>query len=197
MAAARTEIPGNPGDRGSLLVVEPGTHAAYFFDFQAEKQQKLFSLCREAVDLKNSALIYVAGKQGVKGIRLSLKDTGFDVSAYEKRQQMKIFDSEEFFLVQGRQTSQFREFAELGEKIRGLEKEFSGRGFSSLVIISETDMLVRKGFLPNYKEFDASVASILKEFPIALVCAFDRRELSARNVSNPEAELGPLHNVIV
>ncbi len=87
MAEASTEIPGGPSDKDLL---EPGFHAAYFFDSQSEKQLKLFSLCREAVDQKNDSLVYVAGKQGVKGIRLSLKDTGFDVAAYEKKQQMKI-----------------------------------------------------------------------------------------------------------
>ncbi len=193
MAAASTEIPGNPGEKGLL---EPGIHAAYFFDSHSEKQLKLFSLCREAVDEKNAYLIYVAGKQGVKGIRLSLKDTGFDVAAYEKKQQMRIIDSEEFFLTTGRQ-QQFRPVQELIEKIKEFEKETSKLGFSPLVILFETDMIVRKGYLGNYKEFDESVSRVLPQSMITLICAFDRRELLARGVTNPESEIGPLHTVIV
>ena len=194
MAEASTEIPGSgPGDKD---LVEPGVHAAYFFDDQAEKQQKLFSICREAVDQKNAYLVYVAGKQGVKGIRLSLKDTGFDVAAYEKRQQMRILDSEEFFMSTSRQPI-FLSGSELVQKISALEKETSAHRYSPLVMIVETDMLVRKGFLPNYKQFDQAVSGLLEQTAIAVICAFDCRELSAKGVSNPESELGPLHNVIV
>jgi hypothetical protein len=193
MAEASTEIPGNPGEKTPL---EPGIHAAYFFDSHSEKQLKLFSLCRECVDEKNAFLIYVAGKQGVKGIRLSLKDTGFDVAAYEKKQQMKIIDSEEFFLTSGRQ-QQFRPMQELVDKVRGLESEAAKLGFSPLVILVETDMLVRKGYLPNYKQFEETMNKILPGSSVTLICAFDRRELSAKGITNPEAEIGPLHTVIV
>jgi len=193
MAEASTEIPGGPGNKDLL---EPGTHAAYFFDSQSEKQLKLFSLCREAVDQKNASLIYIAGKQGVKGIRLSLKDTGFDVAAYEKMQQMKILDSEEFFLNSGRQ-QQFRAIEELVGKIGAYEKDATRLGFSGLLILSETDMLVRKGFLAEYKKFDESMSRMLPQSTVTLLCGFDKRELLARGVANPEAEIGPLHSVIV
>ena len=193
MAEASTEIPHGSGDRDLL---EPGFHAAYFFDSQSEKQLKLFSLCREAVDRKNASLVYVAGKQGVKGIRLSLKDTGFDVAAYEKKQQIKILDSEEFFLISGREP-QFRSPQDLVDKIGVLEKEVSKVGFAGLVILCETDMLVRKGFLAEYKEFDESMGKVIPQSSVTLLCAFDKRELSAKGITNPEAELGPLHEVIV
>src|SRR5579872_599664 len=175
MAEASAEISG----RRKHNSLEPGTHAAYFFDSHSEKQSKLFPLCKEIVDAKNASLIYIAGKQGVKGIRLSLKDTGFDVAAYEKRQQMKIYDSEEFFLSSGRQ-QQFHTSQELVFRIEELAKEASKLGFAGLLILSETDMLVRKGYLTNYKEFDQAVGTGLENSTVTLVCAFDRRELSAR-----------------
>lgn len=193
MAAASTEIPENSGVKDLLGA---GTHTAYFFENHSEKQQKLFSLCREAVDLKNASLVYIAGKQGVKGIRLSLKDTGFDVSAYEKKQQMRIIDSEEFFLTPGRQ-QQFRTLLDLEQRIKEFEKEALKLEFSLLVILSETDMLVRKGYLEKYKEFDELMRRVLAGSSIAMICAFDRRELAARGVMNSESEFGPLHSVIV
>lgn len=193
MAEASTEIPGSSGERDFL---EKGVHAAYFFDSHSEKQARLFSLCREATDQKNASLIYIAGKQGVKGIRLSLKDTGFDVAAYEKKQQMKILDSEEFFLTVSRQ-AKFRPVEELIEKIRGFEKSATDLGFSHVAILCETDMLVRKGFLNDYKKFDESINQIIPQSAIAMICAYDKRELVAQGVSNPESEIGPLHGVIV
>ncbi len=78
-----------------------------------------------------------------------------------------------------------------------LEKEASKAGFAGLVILCETDMLVRKGYLAEYEKFDESMGRILPQSSVTLVCAFDKRELSARGVANPEAELGPLHEVIV
>lgn len=193
MAEASTEIPDGSGERD---ILQPGMHSAYFFDSQSEKQDRLFSLCREAVDEKNASLVYIAGKQGVKGIRLSLKDIGFDVSAYEKRNQMRILDSEAFFLTTTRQ-QQFLSFQEISEKIKTLEKESQSKGFGVLVILCETDMLVRKGFSAGYVDLEANISRLVSESPISFVCAFDRRELLAKGVSNPEAQIGPLHNLIV
>src|SRR5271166_2773210 len=159
MAEASTEIPGGH-NRGRYL--EAGIHAAYFFDSHSEKQQKLFPICRDFVDAKNASLIYIAGKQGVKGIRLSLKDVGFDVAAYEKNKQMKIVDSEEWFLTSGRQ-QQFRPITELADRIKESSKESIDSGFSLLSIISETDMLVRKGFTSNYQEFDDLLSRLVPQ----------------------------------
>src|SRR5579871_6641172 len=148
MAEASAEISG----RRKRGVLEAGTHAAYYFDSHSEKQAKVFPLCKEILDAKNAALIYIAGKQGVKGIRLSLKDTGLDLTPYEKTKQLRIVDSEEWFLTPRQQ--KFRELADLEVELNSRANEAVGTGFSYLCLISETDMLVRKGFLENYKEFD-------------------------------------------
>jgi hypothetical protein len=192
MAEASTEIPGSSGNRDLL---EPGTHAAYFFDSQSEKQLRLFSLCSETVDQRKASLVYIAGKQGVKGIRLSLKDTGFDVSAYEKRSQMKILDSEEFFLTVGRQ-QQFRPVRELCDKITSFESEGQSKGFNAVVVLCETDMLVRKGFSNAYADFEEAISGLVRQSQLSFVCAFDRRELLAKGISNPEAQIGPLHDFV-
>jgi hypothetical protein len=193
MAEASTEIPGGPNTRRYL---EAGIHAAYFFDLNSEKQLKLFPLCREFVDSKNASLIYIAGKQGVKGIRLSLKDIGFDVASYEKNKQMKIADSEEWFLSSGRQ-QQFRPIAELGDKIRQSAKESSESGFSFLAIISETDMLARKGFISDYQEFDILLNRIVPQLKVAIVCAYDKRELVAAGIGDVLTSIRAHHSLII
>src|ERR1700730_8758194 len=142
MAEASAEISPGRRKRGFL---EAGTHAAYFFELQSEKQSKIFPLCREILDSKNAALIYVAGKQGVKGIRLSLKDTGLDLTPYEKTKQLRIVDSEEWFLNSRQQ--KFKDLTELEVELNSRANEVMGSGFNYLCMISETDMLVRKGFL--------------------------------------------------
>ena len=153
MSEASTEIPNKFRDISDLDI---GTHAGYVFDSNSEKQSKLFSLCRESVNVKNCGLLYIAGKQGVKGIRLSLIDTGFDVASYHKNGQMKIVDSEEWFLESDRKP-QFKRVEQLMVEFAKLATETVAMGLSYLVIISETDMLVRKGFLSNYIEFDTSL----------------------------------------
>ncbi|MGH2639897.1 MAG: hypothetical protein ACRDF4_11570, partial [Rhabdochlamydiaceae bacterium] len=99
MSEASAQMPKNPRDQSDLDI---GSHAGYIFESNSEKQKKLFDLCRDAVDAKNSGLLYIAGKQGVKGIRLSLIDTGFDVASYQRKNKLNIVDSEEFYLTASR-----------------------------------------------------------------------------------------------
>ena len=58
-------------------------------------------------------------------------------------------------------------------------------GSSYLVVVSETDMLVRKGFLSNYVEFDTHLGRTIRDLKAAFVCAFDRRELLAAGIKDP------------
>ena len=193
MAEASAEISPGRRKRGFL---EAGSHAAYFFELQSEKQSKIFPLCREILDSKNAALIYVAGKQGVKGIRLSLKDTGFDLGPYEKSKQLRIVDSEEWFLSSIRQ-QKFKELEELETQLNSRANEAIASGFNYLVVISETDMLVRKGFLSNYKDFDAFLNTKLEHAKIAFICAFDKRELAAAGVRDIGADISKLHTEVI
>ncbi|MDA4111069.1 MAG: MEDS domain-containing protein [Thaumarchaeota archaeon] len=193
MAEASTEIPTSPRKRGFL---EAGTHAAYYFDSNAEKQSRIFPLCREIMDAKNAFLIYIAGKQGVKGIRLSLKDVGFDVAQYEKSKQLKIADSEEWFLSSGR-VQKFKELEDLERQLETNAREAIESGFSHVTVISETDMLVRKGFLSSYKEFDRFLNSTIEQIRAAFVCAFDKRELVAAGVRDISADISRLHSQVI
>jgi len=193
MSKASTEIPRDSRSGSSL---EAGIHAAYLFETQSEKQAKLFSLCRDIVDARNSSLIYIAGKQGVKGIRLSLKDIGFDVSFFERTKQLKIVDSEEWFLSSSRQ-QQFKSLQELEQQLASKSQETTSSGFAYLAVISETDMLVRKGFLSKYREFDNLLTRKVRELRCAFVCAFDRRELVAAGVPDVDAEISSSHSRVI
>lgn len=174
----------------------PGDHVAHVFETNSDKQQKLFSLCFDCVGSRNAYVLYIAGKQGVKGIRLSLKDVGFDVAAYERNSQFKIVDSEQWYLTSTRQPT-FKSFEELHSQLLDVSKTISDRGFSMAVLISETDMLVRKGYYTAYKEFDTGLGKKLSELNVALVCVFDRRELQAAGISNALAEVSEFHTALI
>ena len=131
-----------PRDFKNLSSPDVGSHCGYIFESSSDKQSKLFELCREFVS-RNSSVLYIAGKQGVKGIRLSLIDTGFDVASYQRIGKMSIVDSEEWFLAGSRRT-QFKSFVNLEEEFRGASVNAIERGHEFLVVVSETDMLVRK-----------------------------------------------------
>ena len=193
MSKASAEIPRNPKPR---RILDIGSHIGYVFDTSAEKQTKLFSLTREIVDARTSTLVYVAGKQGVKGIRLSLKDTGFDVAFYERNKQLQIADSEEWFTTSGRQ-QQFKSISDIELQMKNKLKDALDSGFSYLSVISETDMLVRKGFLSKYREFDEFLASNIERLGCAFICAFDRRELVAAGISDVNAEVSLLHSGLI
>jgi hypothetical protein len=192
MAEASTEISSGRRKQNSLGA---GTHAAYFFESHSEKQSKVFPLCKEILDDKNASLVYIAGKQGVKGIRLSWKDIGFDVALYERGNRLRIVDSEEWFLT-GRQLK-FKEISELELQLNSTANQAIESGFSYLAVISETDMLVRKGFLSNYKEFDLFLNSKIEHSRIAFVCAFDKRELVAAGVRDITSDISRLHSYVI
>lgn len=193
MAEARIETRSNPSNGRDL---KPGSHYGYVFMSSSDKQAKLFEICKDALLIKSSGILYIAGKQGVKGIRLSLKDIGLEVSSYERIKQFKIVDSEEWFTLSAR-TSQFKKLDELESQFKKASDESVACGFSYLTVVSETDMLVRKGFLSKYKEFDKLLNQKVRELKLAFVCAFDKRELQAANVSDPTAEISELHEFLI
>jgi len=133
----------------------------------------------------------------VKGIRLSLKDTGFDVASYERVRQMKIVDSDEWFLRQDRQKWSFKDMSELREQLTNVIKEATAAGFYFVTVISETDSLVRKGFYDRYQEFDASLGRSLSGIDAAFLCAFDKRELEAAGITNESEDLTKTHSRLV
>ncbi len=193
IAEASTEIPNKFREIPDLDI---GTHAGYVFDSNAEKQMKLFALCKESVNVKNCGLLYIAGKQGVKGIRLSLIDIGFDVASYQRNGQMRIVDSEEWYLENVRRP-QFKSVEQLEEEFRVLATETIALGFSYLIVVSETDMLVRKGFLSKYVEFDEHLSKTIRDLKAAFVCAFDRRELLAAGIKDPTSHVSGSHTVML
>ena len=192
MSEARTEIPNNSIGRQPLDV---GTHNGYLFDSNAEKQDRLFTICRENIRL-NRAVFYVAGKQGVKGIRLSLIDTGFDVASYQRVNQFRILDSEELFLDNSRRPA-FKSLEQVHEQLESAISEFNSSGYEYVIVILETDMLVRKGFLHKYLEFEDWLNDRSKELKASFVCAFDARELIATGVKDPALQVSGLHNFML
>ncbi|MDG6995743.1 MAG: MEDS domain-containing protein [Nitrososphaerota archaeon] len=176
--------------------LEPGAHFAHVFESNSDKQKKLFALCSDCVGKKNAYLLYIAGKQGVKGIRLSLKDVGFDVASYERNAQFKIVDSEQWYLNSGRQTS-FKSFDEIYAEVLEISNTAARGGFSMAVVISETDMLVRKGHYAAYRDMDTRLADRLRDLNIGLVCVFDKRELQAAGIPNALGEVSGYHSVLI
>lgn len=180
-------------DLGGISI---GSHVAYIFVDSAEKQQRLFQLVNESLQDPSAAVLYIAGKQGVKGIRFSMKDYGIDVGAIERQRKIRIVDSDEWYLVAGKTLSfkpigkvrdQFNEFAEVEQQA----------GYYYLTIISETDSVVRKGFFKQYRELETELGKKLALFRAIFVCAYDERELSAKGLPDARSDLTSLHSSIL
>ena len=193
MSEARTEFPGNVKGNHDL---DLGTHAAYLFESSSEKQVKLFEICKDFLRAKNVGLLYIAGKQGVKGIRLSMKDSGVDVSSRERMKQLRLVDSEEWYTSQGK-PARVKSQEELGEQFRKASLEVITAGYSYLAVISETDMLVRKGFFQEYREFDSFITKNIRDLKAMFLCAFDMRELLAAGISDAEKAVGEMHEFLI
>jgi hypothetical protein len=193
MSEAGIQISGNRRSKDPLA---PGSHSALLFESQSDKQERLFSMCRDCVGSRDSYLLYIAGKQGVKGIRLSLKDVGFDVASFEKKNQMKIVDSEAWFVSSARLPI-FKPFDEIYSQFREVSAGAGRAGFHQVTIISETDMIVRKKMYPEFKEFDKKLRDKLLELNAALVCGFDRRELQAAGIPDTTREVSEYHTILI
>ncbi len=187
MTSTREEI--SPSSRIGEFAGE-GTHSAYFFRDSREKQLRLFRLCVDCLE-GSTLVLYIAGKQGTKGIRLSMKDSGVDVAAFERKKKLKIADSEEWFLNSGR-TATFKATELLTEQLKRMLKEWGTSGKEELMVICETDQLVRKGFIKYYMEFERTATELADGTSIAFVCAYDERELSAAHVAREE--IAKLHS---
>ncbi len=184
----------DPGrDLGGLSI---GSHFAYIFGDSAEKQQRLFQLVSESLQDPSSAVLYIAGKQGVKGIRFSMKDYGIDVGAIERQRRIKIVDSEEWYLTAGK-TSTFKPLDTIREQFTGFADAVKQAGYFYNTIISETDFLVRKGFFNQYQEVETELGKKIALLPAVFVCAYDDREIVAAGLQDVRKELSATHSSIL
>ena len=190
MSGSASEISESVNDSGAI---NGGRHLAYIFGLSSEKQSTLFQLCERTVASTENYLLYLSGKQGVKGIRLSLKDVGFDVAQYERAHQFRIVDSEDWFLTASKQRT-FKSNEELREQIALVVTEALSTGHSNTTIISETDSLVRKGFYSRYIEFDQYLSRTIPTMRATFVCAFDFREIDALRIPNSRNEIARVHS---
>jgi hypothetical protein len=171
---------------------EPGAdmHDVYFFSDSREKQLRLFQLCVNSLE-GSYFVLYIAGKQGTKGIRLSMKDEGIDVAHYERSKKLKILDSEDWFLNAGHPVS-FKSREILAQEILNAATESKRAGCEVLLVIFETDQLVRKGFIQGYIEFEKTASEIANSTGSKFICAYDEREMAAAKVT--KEEVMKLHN---
>lgn len=193
MSNANAEL---PMSLEGILDLNGGSHVGYLFESHEEKQFRLFSICREAVTSGKASVVYVAGKQGTKGIRLSLIDAGFNLIHYQRKMQMKIVDSEEWFLTNERRR-QFKPIGLLQNVMDKTHEDALAAGYGRVALILETDMLVRKGFLQKYIEFEEELSEIIKRIKMTVICAFDKRELLAAGVTDPAAVVSKLHTMML
>lgn len=175
--------------------VSVGSHAAHIFLDSAEKQQRLFALVNESLQDPSASVLYIAGKQGVKGIRFSMKDYGIDVGAIERQKKIKIVDYEEWYLSSNH--IDFKSIGEIREQFNAFAKSAEEAGFYYVTIISETDGLVRKGFFPQYRELELELGKNFALFRAVFVCAYDERELSAVGLKDAREDLASLHSVLL
>lgn len=180
-------------DLGGILI---GSHVAYIFADSAEKQQRLFHVVNESLQDPSAAVLYIAGKQGVKGIRFSMKDYGIDVGAIERQKKIRIVDSEEWYLVPGK-TPSFKPIGRIRDQLSEFAEVEQRAGYYYLTIISETDFLVRKGFFKQYRELETELGKKFALFRAIFVCAYDERELTASGLANARADLSALHSSVL
>lgn len=173
-----------------------GSHAAYLYDDSSEKQSIIFGFVSENLEKRSSFVLYVAGKQGVKGIRLSMKDQGVDVSGNERLKRLRIVDSEEWFLFSGK-TSSIKSIEELQTLFVKSAEDAARTGNEYITVISEIDMLVRKGFFQNYLAFEKKLGRGPTRFKTIFVCAYDTRELKAAGILSPRETLREFHDTII
>ncbi len=169
-----------------------GSHAAYIFADSAEKQQRLFGLVSESLRDPSAAVLYIAGKQGVKGIRFSMKDYGIDVGSIEREKKIKIVDYEEWYLTSGKVPS-FKPIGTIRDQFSEFAKAAEQAGYYYVTIISETDSLVRKGFFNRYRELEVELGKNIAMFRAIFVCAYDERELAAAGLREIKSDLSSLH----
>jgi MEDS: MEthanogen/methylotroph, DcmR Sensory domain len=173
-----------------------GSHAAYIFEDSAEKQRRLFSLVSESLQDPSACVLYIAGKQGVKGIRFSMKDYGIDVGSIERQKKISIVDSSEWYLTPLK-VPIFKQIGTIRDQFSEFAKSEEQAGYYYVTIISETDSLVRKGFFKQYKELEIDLGKNIALFRAIFICAYDERELNAAGFREIKADLANLHAVIL
>ena len=80
--------------------LETGSHGIVFYKNPHEKRELLFNFLQAGVQ-KGEGAVYVAAQETSKQIRKHMKDFGFNVKALERDGVLRIFDYDEWYIIDG------------------------------------------------------------------------------------------------
>ena len=80
--------------------LKPGNHGVFFYKEPHEKHEVLFNFL-QACFQNGEGAIYVASQETSKQIRRHMEDFGLNVKALERDGVLRIFDYDEFYIIDG------------------------------------------------------------------------------------------------
>lgn len=151
---------------GYANILKAGDHGVFFYRDPQEKHETLFNFLQAGLQNGEGA-VYVASQEPSKQIRRRMKDFGLNVKALEKDNVLKIFDYNDWYMIDGEvnvshvmMMSQrvFDEAVEIG--LKGL------RG------CGETACFFEHNKQKELLEYELMIGRKLA-FPVTALCAYD------------------------
>ena len=81
--------------------LKAGNHGIFFYRSPHEKHEVLFSFLQDGIQ-KGTGAIYIASQETSTQIRRHMKDFGLNVKALEKDGVLRIFDCEDWYMIDGK-----------------------------------------------------------------------------------------------
>ena len=146
--------------------LETGNHGIVFYRNPHEKREVLFNFLQSGFQ-KGEGAICIPSQETSKQIRRSMEDFGFDVKALEKDGVLKIFDYDEFYIIDGEANPSHTMM--LGKRVFDEAMEI---GLKGLRTFGEAACFFEHKKEKELVEFELMIGRKL-DLPVTVLCAYD------------------------
>jgi len=171
--------------------LKPSDHAIFVYDSQKTKHNVLFNYIKNAFE-SGEAAIYVCSEESTDQIREAMKRFGIKVEEQERKGALRIIDYTDFYIIEGKFSSQ---------NTQRLWSEFYedalSKGFKGLRVTGEVACFFKHGLARELSEYEKSLHRVL-DIPMVAICAYNARVLSEnKDVVNLYNELVRSHGTVL
>ncbi len=147
-------------------VLKVGDHGVFFYLSPQEKHEVTFSFLQAGLQ-KGEGAIYVASQETRKQIRRCMRDFGLNVKALEKDDMLKVFDYNDWYMIDGEVN--VSRVVMMSQRVFDEALEIGLKGMRG---VGETACFFEHNKQKELLEYELTIGRKLA-FPVTALCAYD------------------------
>ncbi len=159
---------------GFMEQLRPSNHVIFVYDNPEAKYNVLFNYIKFGLD-NGEAGVYVASDEKPNQIREAMKKFGINVEKHEKTKALHILGYEDFYIIDGK----FSSNTTMDSWIRFYDEALKN-GFKGLRVTGETSCFFENNLIRELIEYEKMLHKVM-DIPMIAICAYNAKLLNGTN----------------